>query len=196
MSWSLEFIPINAQIWASLSVAPSCSNCSRFFFHPLPNKYIQGGGQKNLWTDNRKMGLEHLLLFYLDSDWYCCCGKNATFENQHDQESFVSFDLKTYSWWPHPDRKLEEPRSFLSHWLLSLHFICANLFPLFGVKAVRMAIQRTVLWWSGLRRIRSWPGGSLSQQRRRHWHDSKRFDTRQAQFLEACQLPVSTCWKS
>ena len=53
ISWSEFPIPINAQTVDSCSVAPSCSICSRFLFQPLPNKYIQGGGQKNLQAEQK-----------------------------------------------------------------------------------------------------------------------------------------------
>lgn len=48
ISCSLLPIPIKAHGWASCSVQPSFSMFSSFFCQPLPNKYTQGGGQKNL----------------------------------------------------------------------------------------------------------------------------------------------------
>ena len=48
ISWSLFPIPIKAHGWDSCSEQPSRSICSFFFFHPLPIRYTQGGGQKNL----------------------------------------------------------------------------------------------------------------------------------------------------
>ena len=38
ISWSELPMPMKAQTWVSCSVAPSSSICSRFLFHPLPNR--------------------------------------------------------------------------------------------------------------------------------------------------------------
>ena len=50
ISWSELPIPIKAQTCVSCSLQPSRSICSCFLFQPLPNRYIHGGGQKNLAT--------------------------------------------------------------------------------------------------------------------------------------------------
>lgn len=48
ISCSLLPIPMNAHGWASCSVQPSFSIFSIFFCQPLPIRYTDGGGQKNL----------------------------------------------------------------------------------------------------------------------------------------------------
>lgn len=48
ISWSEFPIPMKAQVVESCSVPPSASMASFFLFQPLPKRYIQGGGQKNL----------------------------------------------------------------------------------------------------------------------------------------------------
>lgn len=51
ISWSLLPMPMKAQGCDSCSEQPSRSICSFFFFQPLPIRYTQGGGQKNLHTE-------------------------------------------------------------------------------------------------------------------------------------------------
>lgn len=53
ISCSLLPIPMNAHGWASCSVQPSFSMLSSFFCQPLPIRYTQGGGQKNLIDTSR-----------------------------------------------------------------------------------------------------------------------------------------------
>lgn len=48
ISWSLLPMPMKAQGCDSWSEQPSRSIWSFFFFQPLPIRYTQGGGQKNL----------------------------------------------------------------------------------------------------------------------------------------------------
>lgn len=46
---------MKAHGWASCSVQPSFSMLSSFFFQPLPIRYTQGGGQKNLNQHKRAL---------------------------------------------------------------------------------------------------------------------------------------------
>lgn len=80
ISWSEFPIPMKAHVVESCSVPPSASMASFFRFQPLPKRYIQGGGQKNLL--NHKIELNpwssyfHCYGISVIKCYFFCCYKS------------------------------------------------------------------------------------------------------------------------